>query len=291
VAPQNWRPNILVFAGDIERRLDLVRFAAWLNQGRGILTGSKVLVGEREELAAHLEPECELLDRRLTEEGIAAFSEVEVVPSFEEGVIAIAQANGIAGISSNTIMFGWTDKEDRRASQLRIMREVSRFGKSTLICRVRPRSWGAKPRRIDVWWGGLQNNGDMMLILAYLVSLNPEWRRAEICVRSIATSAMMQKHTEQSLEEMLEENRIDARIVITPWDPDANVQALIQKQSRDADLVFLGLREPREGDIDAYSRRLDQLIGDLPTVVLVRNAGIFAGRLLENGSDNHELPE
>lgn len=291
IAPQNWRPNILVFAGDVERRADLVRLAAWLNQDRGLLTVSKVIVGSREEFAGQVAGERREMDEILSAEGIAAFSEVEIVSGFEEGVIAIAQANGIAGISSNTILFGWSEKEERRASQLRIMREVSLIGKSTIICRVLPQSWGARPRRIDVWWGGLQNNGDMLLLLAYLVSLNPEWRRAEICIRSIATSAMMQEHTEKTLRRVLDDNRIAARVDITPWDPEANVQALIQEQSKDADLVFLGLREPDEGEETAYAQRLERLIGDLPTVVFVRNAGPFAGQLLENGEDPSALPD
>jgi potassium/chloride transporter 4/5/6 len=291
VAPQNWRPNILVFAGDVARRVDLVRLAAWLNQDRGLLTVSKVIVGSREEHAGRVGAEREEMNRQLADEGIAAFPEVEIVSAVEEGVIAIAQANGIAGISSNTIMFGWSEKEGRLASQLRIMREVSLIGKSTIICRIKPESWTVRPRRIDVWWGGLQNNGDMLLLLAYLVSLNSEWRSAEICIRSIATSEMMQEHTEKSLRQMLQHNRIAARIEITPWDPDANVQELIQKQSRDADLVFLGLREPKMGEEMEYAQRLRRLIGDLPSVVFVRNAGIFAGQLLEEGEELSALPD
>ena len=291
VAPQNWRPNILVFAGDVARRVDLVRLAAWMNQDRGLLTVSKVIVGTREEHASRVEAEHEEMEARLSVEEIAAFPEVDIVPDFEEGVIAIAQANGIAGISSNTVMFGWSDKEERLASQLRIMREVSLIGKSTIICRVLPDSWKKKPERIDVWWGGLQNNGDMLVLFAYLVSLNRAWRRAEICIRSIATSEMMQEHTQKSLEKMLEENRIAARIEITPWAADANVQTLIQEQSKDADLVLFGLSEPEEGEETRYAERLRSLIGDLPAAVFVRNAGMFAGQLLEEGEDSNALPD
>lgn len=291
VAPQNWRPNILVFAGDVARRVDLVRLAAWMNQDRGLLTVSKVIVGTRDQYASQVEVVREEMDEQLSTEGIAAFPEVDVVSAFEEGVIAIAQANGIAGISSNTVMFGWSEKQERLASQLRIMREVSLIGKSTIICRVLPDSWKRRPERIDVWWGGRQNNGDMLVLFAYLVSLNREWRRAEICIRSIATSEMMQEHTEKTLRRMLEDNRISARIDITSWDPNANVQALIQEQSKDADLVFLGLREPEEGDETEYAQRLERLIGDLPSVVFVRNAGLFAGQLLEDGEDPVALPD
>ena len=43
-------------------------------------------------------------------------------------------------------------------------------------------------RQIHIWWGGLQNNGDLMLLLAHLLRLNPEWIDARLTVRSIARS-------------------------------------------------------------------------------------------------------
>lgn len=280
VAPRNWRPHILVFAGDVDRRVDLVRFAAWLNQGRGILTVSRLLVGKTEELVDQVPGELEKIRDRLDREGVMGFPEVEIVPSFEEGVIAIAQSNGIAGISSNTLMFGWTEKMDRLAGNLRIMRQAGLMGKSTVICRIRPREWGLRPRRIDVWWGGLQNNGDMMLLFAYLLSANAEWRGAEICIRSIASTEMMRTQTEVSLRRMLQSSRIDARFEVAMRTEGVNVQAQIQDQSRNADIVFMGLREPPPGEEMEYARRLSELVGDLPTIVLVRNAETFAGRLL-----------
>jgi amino acid transporter len=280
VAPRNWRPHILVFAGDIDRRVDLVRFAAWLNQDRGIMTVSRLFVGDYAEHLRQIPAEEQRIQRRLEREGIIAFSEVEVVPDFEQGVVAVSQANGIAGISSNTIMFGWSEKRERMASTLRVMGVIGQMGKSTLICRVRPRAWNSRARRIDVWWGGLQNNGDKMLLFAYLLSVNPEWHGAEICVRSVATNEMMQQQTRRSLERMLQESRITARTEVTIRREGVSIQDMIHEQSRDADIVFLGLRQPEPGAEMAYAERLEELVGTLPTVVLVRNASQFAGKLL-----------
>lgn len=279
-APRNWRPHILVFAGDVDRRIDLIRFAAWLNQDRGILTISRLLLGELEEHADKVTEESKWMSDRLEKEGITAFSEVEVVPTYEQGVIAVAQANGIAGISSNTIMFGWSEKKHRMASTLGIIRQLSLMGKSTVICRVRPRAWSSTPRRIDVWWGGLQNNGDMMLLFAYLLSKNTEWSAAQICVHSIASSDMMLKQTEQTLTRMLAASRISARTRITLKADGETVQEIISKESKDADIVFMGLRQPDPGEEAAYVDRLIDLAGNLPTVVLVHNACPYAGQLL-----------
>lgn len=279
-APRNWRPHILVFAGDVDRRIDLIRFAAWLNQDRGILTVSRLIVGKLEQYAERIGEESALMVSRLEQEGITAFSEVEVVPSFEAGVVAVAQANGIAGITSNTIMFGWSEKRQRLAGTLGMIRRIGMLGKSTVICRVRPRAWAAAPKRIDVWWGGLLNNGDMMMLFAYLLSRNSEWRAAQICVHSVASSEMMLNQTRQNLQRMLSASRISAKIDVTLLSAGETVQEIISQKSRDADIVFMGLRSPAAGEESAYAERLIGLVGDLPTVILVHNSCLYAGQLL-----------
>jgi len=280
VAARNWRPNILLFAGDVGRRGDLVRFAAWLNQDRGILTVSRLMVGTLEELAPRIEEERQRIDRQLAKLGITAFPETEVVRSFETGVIAVAQANGIAGIASNTIMFGWSSKHERLVAQLRVLREACLLKKSTIICRVRPRSWAQRPSRIDVWWGGLENNGDMLLLFAYLLTANDSWRHAKIRVRSIANDEAMRDNTTAELRRMLRAARIEARTEVSLRSEGADVAEIIHRRSRDADVVFLGLHKPEPGEEEEYASRLEHLVGDLPTVLLVRNGSPFSGQLL-----------
>ena len=46
-------------------------------------------------------------------------------------------------------------------------------------------NWRHEPgmtKRVDLWWGGLQNNGDLMLLLAHLLTLNAEWNDARVVV-------------------------------------------------------------------------------------------------------------
>ncbi len=281
VAPRNWRPHILVFAGDLDKRIDLVRFAAWLNQDRGLLTVCHLELGDVEELAPDLDRQATAMQRRLDDEGLIAFAEAHVVQAFESGVVAVAQAHGIAGITSNTIMLGWSEKPERRVSALRIMRRASLLGRSTVICRIAPRSWAARPRRIDVWWGGLQHNGDMLLLFAHLLSLNPEWRAARIAVKSIASERYPSHWSEERLRELLLRSRIDAVPQVFEPAPEQQPRDVIHAQSRDADLVLLGLREPDPGGEEAYAERLNELVGNLPTVILVRAGGSFAGQLLD----------
>ena len=278
--PRNWRPNILVFVGDPEKRIGLVRLANWFSQGRGIVTASQLVEGDLARDEIEIEPLREEMERALEEDGLVAFGEVEVVPDFETGVLGAAQANGIAGLQSNTVLVGWPKKPGRLETWLRIMRALSRVNKSTLITRL---NWVHEPgqrRRIVIWWGGLENNGDMMLLLAHLLQLNPEWSESEIVVRSIARSDEERELQERGLQTLLEEVRIEAETHILKREEGQSIADVIHAGSASASIVFLGMHDPRPGTEAEYARRLEELANGLPTTVFVRNAGKFAGRLI-----------
>ena len=280
VDPRNWRPHILVFAADPDKEIDLIRFSSWLNQKRGILTVCQLEIGR---LGDHPDGHAEKarqIDRRLAEAGIVAFSEVDVATDFRDGVLSIAQANGIAGLTSNTVMLGWAEDLERMTANISLVEKLSTLGKSTIVCRIAPRRWATRLRRIDVWWGGLQSNGDMLLLFAHLVSVNREWAGARIVVKSVTTSEMTYDQVVTSLDKLLDRARIDAETRIFRRPENETIQEVIHRESSDADVVFMGLREPRPGDEANYVARLGELIGDLPTVVLVRAAGPFAGQLI-----------
>jgi len=283
--PRNWRPNIMVFAGEAGKRPDLVRFAEWLGQDRGILTVSELRVGKLEDYAARLAEETAHLNDWLEEIGVTAFGEIDVVEDFEDGAVTAAQANGIAGIESNTVVFGWSDKPERQASVLRVVERLALLQKSVVICRIVPRDWNPGHRTIHVWWGGLQHNGDMLVLFAHLISLNPVWRDAEIVIFNIATSDMTAGPNRRLLERITSASRIPARTEVIVKPPDRTVQEVIWEHSAEADVVLLGLRESDDDEVEAYAARVATLLEGLPSVLLVRNAGAFRGQLLGDLSD------
>jgi len=278
--PRNWRPNVLAFVGDAEKRIGLVRLANWFTENRGVVTAFRLVEGDLTEDVVAIEEEREQMERAVAEHGLTGFCEVGVVPEFEAGAIAIVQASGIAGLRSNTVMAGWPSKPGRLEAWLRIVRAVSRAGTSTILARLK---WAHEPgqrKRIDLWWGGLQNNGDMMLLLAHLLSLNPEWRDSRIVVRSIARDEEERRTQSEGLAELLAEVRIEADTEVIMKPAEQSVADVIHEQSASADVVFLGLRDPEPGQEEAYARRMQELIAGLNTTIFVHSAGSFAGKLI-----------
>ncbi len=278
--PRNWRPNILLFAGDVDRRSELVRYAAWLAQERGILTVVKLLVGSIDVLAVDRADEAAALQRDLDELGVVAFPEVDIVTDFESGAIAVAQSNGIAGIESNTVMFGWSDKRARQISILTVIEQLAALGKSAVVARVVGRHWNGRRGDIHVWWGGLEQNGDLLVLLAHLVSLDPTWRDSNIVINSIATNDVTNVQNKQLLDQLCSSARIKATTNTILKPEGMTVRQMICEVSKDAGVVLLGLRGNEPGEEAEYAERMGALIEGLPTVLFVRNAGIFRGELL-----------
>lgn len=278
--PRNWRPHILVFSSRQDNNVSLTRLACWFNQNRGVVTVCRLIQGDPGQENPEVQPLQRELDKELDDAGLIAFSEVDVVNDFENGIMDIAQANGIAGLQSNTVMFGWPPDIERLVLQLRVLPALSHSGKNTIISRI---NWAHEPgqeKRIDIWWGGLQNNGDLMLLLAYLLSLNNEWKNAKIFVRSVASSPEEYDSQLAALTDFIPETRINAESKVILKPADQSIPELINSQSQGADVVFLGLKESEPGGEAEYAERLTKMVDGLSTTIFVRNAGKFAGRLI-----------
>jgi potassium/chloride transporter 4/5/6 len=282
MSARNWRPHLMTFVDDPLKELDLIRFSDWFSQGRGVVTVCNLVIGDL------LNDELDLAGRRnriqsvIDAEDIVVFPEVDAVNDVVEGIVNVSQANGMAGMSSNTVLLGWPEENNLRAEFLRVMRRLERLNKSFVLGRIRPKYMFRRENpKIHVWWGGLERNGDLMLLLAHLLHSNPEWRGATVEVLSLASSELMRTRTETYLTKLLPEIRIEAEVRVVLKPKDQTVTELIHRESAEAAAVFLGLEVPAIGDEEAYAERMDRLAGDLPVVFFVKNSSLFVGELLD----------
>jgi hypothetical protein len=285
MSARNWRPHILIFVDDPPRKLDLIRFGAWFSQNRGVVTVCELIVGDL--LSQPVD-----LDKRLVEtadlmrrEELVVFPEIDVVENVVDGIVDVSQANGIAGFASNTIVLGWPREPQMLVDFLVTARRLERIRKSVVIGKINPQHLfpvRKTIRQIHVWWGGLKQNGDLMLLLAYLLTRNPEWRATELRILSAASNDFARQNTTRYLESMLHDIRIEAITDVFIKPPDMSISEVIHSRSATADVVFLGLAAPDAGKEADYVERLEALAGELPVVFFVKNSSLFVGKLLES---------
>ena len=280
---RSWRPHILIFVEKIERSLNLVHYGRWFAEGRGIVTICELVEADSASEGFDTHARRQEMESFLEQEAVIAFAETDVVRNIEDGFVSVAQANGMGGLNSNTLLMGWPSEQRGLERALRSLRSFSQLGKSLIIGRIDTRRLPLAPedREIHVWWGGLQRNGDLMLLLAYLLSRNADWRGSQLVVTSLASSELMRERTQNHLDELLPELRIKARTDVLMKPDDMTVREMIFAQGQTADVTFLGLPVPEVGKETEAAERMAGMAEGLSTVFFVNNSSPFGGELVE----------
>lgn len=100
----------------------------------------------------------------------------------------------------------------------------------------------------------------------------------------------MNTQNDKNLEALLPDIRIQAepRVLLKP--EDKSIHEIIQEESVNAEVVFMGLANPEKGEETAYAERLENLAGALPIVFFVKNSSLFVGDLLESSTLKESHP-
>ncbi|MEM9091035.1 MAG: amino acid permease [Cyanobacteria bacterium P01_F01_bin.53] len=282
--PKNWRPHLLVLSGTPTKRWHLIEMARAFTHNRGLITVASILPSGSRSISQQEKAELTLRDF-LDRKGIQAFAKIITADDPFIGSKQLLETYGMGPLVPNTVLFG--DSEDpepesieRYCNTIRMCHDAKR---NVVIVRD-PKSLSAsaleepeslapplfirdESRRIDVWWGGLQSNGGLMLILAYLLRTSWQWRSAEIRLKLVVSNAAAAQAAEANLTNLTNSLRIGAKseIILAEGRPFNDI---LQQSSASADLVFLGLAIPEE-DSTGYYETLQKRITGLPLTVMV----------------------
>ena len=105
--PRDWRPQLLAFSDDADRREQILKFASWVEGGSGITTVVKVIESEREDVVEARAQAFEDLRKELSGRGFTAFPLVISTNNFDDAIATTIQAAGIGPIHGNTVIVNW----------------------------------------------------------------------------------------------------------------------------------------------------------------------------------------
>ncbi len=268
--PKNWRPNILVFSGNPVAHDPLVSYAAWMESKRGLLYLAYILVGDFDELASRRTGALNQLAKYCEDKNYEAFPLAVVADSVEDGISNLLQAATIGPIHPNLAVFGWSDKPARLNSYLNELRTAKKLGMSIVLIDSDSLPLPGVKKRIDIWWRG-QKNGDLMLLLAFLISENWEWHNTEIRVLRVVDNEAGRKPALTALQELIESARVEAlvRIIVS----EKAFEDILYQHSADAICVMLGFEIPEAGSEEAWNNTYRRYVDTLPTTILVNSQG------------------
>lgn len=266
---KNWKPDIIVFSGNPKNRSNLIYLANHFSKGRGVITLVRFIFGHLEDMQEKVKEAKIKLDTYMKENKILAFSEVVVGENMVDTFLETVQSSGIGRLKPNTILMGMSRDKKNIKPIVEFMRKVNYLNKNILVfCQNEDVSLFEQKKSIDIWWRGLENNGNLMLTMAHLISLNDDWKGAKIRLLSIVDTDDKVIPRKNILSEMLVTLRVDAEVEIIVSKKDIN--GTIKETSSKASLVLIGLSLPeKDQEIPYYNKLMDMSEG-LNSVLFVR---------------------
>ncbi|MGB3296468.1 MAG: amino acid permease [Phormidesmis sp.] len=290
--PKNWRPHLLVLSGTPTKRWYLIEIARAFTHNRGLITVASVLPSGSRSIAQQEKAEVLLRDF-LDRKGVQAFAKIITADDPFTGAQTLIEAYGMGPLVPNTVLLGDTEDPDiesiqRYCDTIRVCHEAKR---NVIIFQgekneedetesfLPPMFVRDEKRQIDVWWGGLQSNGGLMLILAYLLRTSWLWRAAEIRLKLVVPDEAAAQAAEVNMQALTDSLRIGATSEIILAE-DRPFDTILQESSAAADLVFLGIAVPDDNFPQYYQALLDRTEGLPPTILVLASENLDFSEML-----------
>ena len=263
---KNWRPHILVLSGAPTKRWHLLELAQSLSHGRGVITVSSVLP-EGSRSADKLKDLESTVRDHLARHGVQAMVRLVTDSDPFKGGARLVTTYGIGPLVPNTVILGDSEQPTHRAAYCGMVASFHAARRNVAIVRDNPELGFGQYSRIDVWWGGLQSNGGLMMLLGYLLSTSGDWLGATVRVKLVVESEEAEPGARANLERVIGQLRLGAKpeVIVARGRPFPQI---FRESSADADLIFLGLAEPNESFERNY-QRMHAMALAMPTTVFV----------------------
>ncbi|MBL8856941.1 MAG: amino acid permease [Planctomycetes bacterium] len=274
--PRDWRPVLLVFTNDVARRERLMRFASWIEGGAGFTTVVKLLPGQGARMEREREAAEDELKADIERAEIEAFPLVVATPDLSSGLSVLLQSQGLGPIHPNTVLMNWFDRHPRSDSPPGLesfgtyLQHARRRDCNIVLLEATDEDLSAltqmpgKKRTIDVWFEE-DASGPLMLLFAYLMTRDEDWKRARIRLFAAPKPDETHEQTLARLTAML----IDVRIEAYPEVVDNVNERMISTRSAQASIVFLPFRLRGDSLVGGFGVTLSSLLEVLPMSALV----------------------
>ena len=271
--PKNWRPHILVLSGAPQKRWSLIELADGFSHNRSLMTVSSVLPSGSRDLKQQLNLE-KTIREYLQKRGVRALVRVVSAKDPFEGAVRLVETYGLGPLVPNTIVMGDSEQPERRAAFCNAIAEIHHSQRNIVIFHENQQQKFGFRRSIDVWWGGMQSNGSLMLLLAYLLRTDINWRNAKIYLKLVVPDGEAAAAAKENMSNLSQNLRIDVipKVIVAEG---RSFDEILYYSSRNSDLIFLGMARPSQ-NFAQYYEKLQDRVSNLPSTVFVLAAPDFA---------------
>jgi len=246
MAAKNWQPTVQAISLDPLDKRPVTKFLDWVGARHGMVHLCQMIpyLGDFTAQIAERERAVENLDLFIAARRSHLIPDVILTRDLSASILDRAQTGGH---TANTLFFAVEDDSLAEAEMLSpIYHQLLAIRKNILMLRYGHRLFGNK-REIYIWWSKPEN-GQLMVILSYILLSQRDWKDAHVTICYVADDENAWEQ-ERYLKGLIESSRFQIgalRYRRFSFNEEKGIYRIIAEASRDADLVFLGLSETME---------------------------------------------
>src|SRR5690606_34425600 len=203
----------------------------------------------------------------LKKNGTRGFARVISASNAFKGAVDFVKSYGFGPLVPNTIILGDSENEDHRKEYCEMIAHFHDLNRNVIIVRDNVEKGFGKCQNIDLWWGGLNNNGGLMMILAYLLQSSISWYDSKVRIKIMVNDEKAAMDARRNLSTVVKRLRTGANLEVIVSN-GRSFGEVLHESSSSADLIFMGMALPDENFLEYY-KNFQQLIKELPTTILV----------------------
>ncbi|MEO0899276.1 MAG: amino acid permease [Bacteroidota bacterium] len=244
---EHWVPSVVCISQDSFERnsaFDMTRFIA-NKYGFGTYVHmikdyySRTTVQESRDVLKRLLRWTKLSNSRV-------YVDTMISPSYTSAVAQTLQIPGISGQDNNMILFEFSPSRPDRLNDI-----IENFGLikaadfDVVIMRSSEKGFGYK-HDIHIWLTAEDfTNGNLMILLAYIILGHPEWRGGEIKIFAVYPEAETDKQKDKLIA-LINEGRLaisPKNVTVIGRKENRSIKSIINQHSDDADLTIIGFQQ------------------------------------------------
>ncbi|MDH5597801.1 MAG: amino acid permease [Cyclobacteriaceae bacterium] len=244
---ENWRPSVICISTHFFDRPSAFSMMRWISHRFGFGTYIHFIKGyfsketsekSREELARLLKIS------EATKSNV--YLDTMISPSFTSAIAQSIQLPSVSGKEINMILFEFDkDKPDELMAILENLALVKSARIDSCILASSEKEFGFL-KSIHIWLTPSDfENGNLMILMGYIITGHPEWRKAQIKIFALFPEEDL-SNQKAKLKTLVNEGRLPislANIELIAHPHNLGKKEIINKNSVDADLVIIGFME------------------------------------------------
>jgi hypothetical protein len=243
----SWRPSAVCISEHSFERLGAFDMLRWLSQRYGFGSYIHKINGYLSRTTHKEAKHCkERLIKMAEASGSNIYVDTLISPSYTSAIAQVIQLPGISGTENNLLLLeyskGYPENRKEIIENFKLIKSVD-F--DLIVLASTERGYGLK-QNIHIWVTSNDYvNANLMILLGYIILGHSEWSHGHIKIFAMFPEESMEDERNR-LNQLIETGKLPIspkNIQVIPRSEDIDVKAIINQNSRDADLTIIGIRD------------------------------------------------